>query len=692
MPITVPLNSTDYELFQPTDTLTIQSLPRCANSLPTSLALLDVSMASKPVTIKEGQNSASSNSEGNISESGTKAHRFQWRSLLDPEFYPEITVRRTVSFVIWTVPHIILTAYHGADKSSILAARMNNASIHCMLFDVACIMIFMSPTFLMLLQHTFLPRFIKFEKNIHAHKVAAYTMLFWSAVHIGIWYQRYIDETKPKVKLGKMAPGVPLYNPLFITKTGWTGHVLMFSLFFISIMSVRVIRKRQFELFYYVHHLFLVTFVFLFLHHDNHLAYKYIAGPLALYVLDRLYRNLRSIIGKSPIHAVVQHPSGVVEIQMEKKIIGFRPGQYVKVYCPSVSMLQWHPLTISSAPEEELLTIHFRLEGTWTRNLAKRLGCNFGNDARGSSMQSIVSKANRVKGIKFAKTERPRPTSQHLDVPYHPLHHDPTTAPMYSNAGGNSSYVGIDIVAKGGTKSIRNSMVLCADEKEVAKISMHKIDQINGNSVSASAKIEEGNMAIKMGREMPLLYIDGPYTGPMEHFFNYEVGVLIAAGIGVTPAASVLRSVYFQWIRDRYAMNTKKVYLFWVYRDIGTLEWFKDLLVALDEEGLSSIVQVRTYFTGKIPETRIPQLTPPDDKFGNQVINTSIGTSSYIGRPDFSEIFESIGELYPGQRIGTFFCGPKLMARKVRREAHKWDSILRKQSNTKIDFRNETFS
>ncbi|KAJ1941672.1 hypothetical protein FBU59_003436, partial [Linderina macrospora] len=87
-------------------------------------------------------------------------------------------------------------------------------------------------------------------------------------------------------------------------------------------MSIKIIRKRKFELFFYVHQLVLVMFAFLFVHHDNHLAYKYIAGPLALYVLDRLYRNLRSIFGKSPIRAVVQHPSGVVEIQMDKKIIG----------------------------------------------------------------------------------------------------------------------------------------------------------------------------------------------------------------------------------------------------------------------------------------------------------------------------------------------------------------------------------
>ncbi|ORX74596.1 hypothetical protein DL89DRAFT_300838 [Linderina pennispora] len=545
---------------------TSQHPPSSSQGKPARLAPLDIPIPPKLVANKDGSlpAEAGSGSDSDVDTDCAPRRGFQWSNLANPEFYPEITLRRAAFFFIWTIPHIIITAYNGSITSNKLIDRVRLSSKNCILFDMASILVFMSPTFMLLLQRTFLPRFVKLEKNIHAHKVASYTLLFWSALHVGIYYDRYIDASHPKIKDGKLVPGTPLVKNLFKLFIG----------------DVEIVRRRQFELFYYVHHLFVVIIVFTFLHRDNQLAYKYLGGPLALYVLDRLYRSLRSIVGKSPIRAVVQHPSGVVEIQMDKKIVGVRPGQYVKVYCPSVSMLQWHPLTISSAPEEELLTVHFRLEGTWTRNLAKRLGCDFDKDARGSSVQNV----------------------------------------------------------------------------------------------------------------MPLLYIDGPYTAPTEHFFNYEVGVLIAAGIGVTPAASVLRSVYFQWIRDRYAMNTKKVYLFWVYRDIGTLEWFKDLLVALDEEGLSSIVQVRTYFTGKIPDSRIPQLAPPDDKFGDQVINTSIGTKSYVGRPDFNSILESLGELHPGQRIGTFFCGPKPMARKVRREAHKWDGILRKKSNTKIDFCSETFS
>ncbi|KAJ2557226.1 hypothetical protein EV175_001472 [Coemansia sp. RSA 1933] len=115
---------------------------------------------------------------------------------------------------------------------------------------------------------------------------------------------------------------------------------------------------------------------------------------------------------------------------------------------------------------------------------------------------------------------------------------------------------------------------------------------------------EDGNTVIKMGDgKLPTIYIDGPYSAPTERFFEYEVGVLIAAGIGVTPAASVLRSIYSRWLHGRDKLLARKIYLFWVYRDIGTLEWFKDILVAIEEEGLDSIVEVRTYYTGTIPDS-----------------------------------------------------------------------------------------
>jgi predicted ferric reductase len=59
---------------------------------------------------------------------------------------------------------------------------------------------------------------------------------------------------------------------------------------------------------------------------------------------------------------------------------------------------------------------------------------------------------------------------------------------------------------------------------------MH-IHSINGTS--------EGHL-INMNH-MPKVYVDGPYGSPAEDVFKYEIAILVGAGIGVTPFASILK-------------------------------------------------------------------------------------------------------------------------------------------------------
>jgi len=48
------------------------------------------------------------------------------------------------------------------------------------------------------------------------------------------------------------------------------------------------------------------------------------------------------------------------------------------------------------------------------------------------------------------------------------------------------------------------------------------------------------------------VYIDGPYGTPSTHIFQAEHAVLIGAGIGVTPFASILQSVM---MRSAYILS-----------------------------------------------------------------------------------------------------------------------------------------
>lgn len=73
----------------------------------------------------------------------------------------------------------------------------------------------------------------------------------------------------------------------------------------------------------------------------------------------------------SPIPAlqVVMHPARVLELQMQKKGFRMEVGQYIFVNCPAISLLEWHPFTLTSAPEEDFFSIHIRAAGDWTERL-----------------------------------------------------------------------------------------------------------------------------------------------------------------------------------------------------------------------------------------------------------------------------------------------------------------------------------
>ena len=66
-----------------------------------------------------------------------------------------------------------------------------------------------------------------------------------------------------------------------------------------------------------------------------------------------------------------------MELQIKKEKIKTRAGQYIFLSCPEVSYFQWHPFTLTSAPEEDYLSVHIRVIGDFTIALAKTLGCDF---------------------------------------------------------------------------------------------------------------------------------------------------------------------------------------------------------------------------------------------------------------------------------------------------------------------------
>lgn len=78
---------------------------------------------------------------------------------------------------------------------------------------------------------------------------------------------------------------------------------------------------------------------------------------------------------------------------------------------------------------------------------------------------------------------------------------------------------------------------------------------------------DEGEDKLKMPTTLPYIMIDGGYGSASEDVFDYEAAILIGAGIGVTPFASILKTVWYRYTNDDKLKALKKVYFIWTCRD-----------------------------------------------------------------------------------------------------------------------------
>src|SRR2546429_8355148 len=99
---------------------------------------------------------------------------------------------------------------------------------------------------------------------------------------------------------------------------------------------------------------------------------------------------------------------------------------------------------------------------------------------------------------------------------------------------------------------------------------------------------------------LTLVMIDGPFGSASEDFQKYEVAVLVGAGIGVTPFASILKSIWYRMNYPQKKTRLSKVYFIWICRDFGAFEWFRSLLLAIEAQDVDQHIEIHTYLTAKI--------------------------------------------------------------------------------------------
>lgn len=90
-------------------------------------------------------------------------------------------------------------------------------------------------------------------------------------------------------------------------------------------------------------------------------------------MIERALRFIwnRSDRGKSYVSSGIILPSNVINLVIKRPFhFCYRPGDYVFINIPSIAKYEWHPFTLSSAPEDEdHIGLHIRAVGQWTNRL-----------------------------------------------------------------------------------------------------------------------------------------------------------------------------------------------------------------------------------------------------------------------------------------------------------------------------------
>ncbi|GMG14837.1 unnamed protein product [Phytophthora fragariaefolia] len=180
--------------------------------------------------------------------------------------------------------------------------------------------------------------------------------------------------------------------------TGVVSFVGMVAMYF---MSLNYVRRNFFDVFIRLHWiLFIVVVIFSVMHgvplvlvgfipwlidmmfrvvyrphvHANGSLLKKKRNHSSLNTSVSHHKHRRGVIARDQL-TICAMPGNVTRISFPRvrydtgESFEYEAGQYAFLCIPKLSLLQWHPFSISSAPHEAKVTFHVKVLGNWTRKL-----------------------------------------------------------------------------------------------------------------------------------------------------------------------------------------------------------------------------------------------------------------------------------------------------------------------------------
>jgi predicted ferric reductase len=198
----------------------------------------------------------------------------------------------------------------------------------------------------------------------YAHRVLGYGMLLAVILHVAMWWRRYreLDLPIPFLKVPTMPPVDPSVGPWATNFTIPVQEICAYTLIVcMGVLAFFPVRRYWFELFKYTH-LFAAYAIIPATFYHASAGWEYMLPGLTVYLVDRFIRLGRSgrHVKDATITCVAEHH---VRIEFKGAFVDHAAGQYAYINIPAISLFEWHPFTISSAPGDEIRTIHVRSMG-----------------------------------------------------------------------------------------------------------------------------------------------------------------------------------------------------------------------------------------------------------------------------------------------------------------------------------------
>ncbi|XP_036130383.1 NADPH oxidase 5 [Molossus molossus] len=500
--------------------------------------------------------------------------------------------------------HVLLFALaasaHRALGISIMVAK---GCGQCLNFDCSFIAVLMLRRCLTWLRATWLAQVLPLDQNIQFHQLMGYVVVGLSLVHTVAHVVNFALQAQSESSLFQF------WELLLTTKPGigWvgglaspTGVALLLLLLLMSACSSSCIRRSgHFEVFYWTHLSYQPMWLLLILHGPS--FWKWLLVPGILFFLEKVIGLAVSRMAALSIVEVHLLPSKVTHLIIKRPpSFNYRPGDYLYLNIPTIARYEWHPFTISSAPEQkDTIWLHIRSEGQWTNRLYESFKASDPVDCDSKRLSSSLRK----------KRSQRRP--------------------------------------------------------QVSELSPEKHQFCN----------------IKC-------YIDGPYGTTTRRIFASEHAVLIGAGIGITPFASILQSIMYRFQKRKHVcpncqqswmegnhdddMKLHKVDFIWINRDQRSFEWFVSLLTKLEmdqaeEPQEDRFLELHMYMTSALGKNDMKaiglqmalDLVAKKEKKDSI---TGLQARTQPGRPNWNKVFQKIAAENKG-KVQIFFCGSPALAK-----------------------------